>query len=120
MVKHLIAIALASVAAMSSQAAFAEGDPAAGKSKSGICIACHGPTGMSTQDIWPNLAAQRFGYLVKQLKAYRDGSRNDQIMAPIAKGLSDQDIDDLAAYYATQTSSTTAAVGNGNQSPSGQ
>jgi cytochrome c553 len=119
MVKHLIAIALASVASANWQVALADGDPAAGKTKSGICVACHGPTGMSTQEVWPNLSAQRFGYLVKQLKAYRDGSRNDQIMAPITKGLSDQDIDDLAAYYSTQTSAR-AAVANGNPTRSGQ
>lgn len=99
--KYLIAIGLASVASLSWQVAHA-GDPAAGRTKSAICTACHGATGISTQDAWPNLAAQRFGYLVKQLKAYRDGGRTDPVMAPMAKSLSDKDIDDLAAYYATQ------------------
>ena len=77
------------------------GDAAAGKSKAATCGACHGANGISTNDLWPNLAGQKAGYLVAQLKAFRDGKRADPMMAPMAAPLSDADIDDLAAYYAS-------------------
>ncbi|ATG75639.1 cytochrome C [Zobellella denitrificans] len=80
--------------------AFAAGDAEAGKAKSAVCAACHGAEGISAMDIYPNLAGQKAAYTVKQLKAFRDGERNDPVMAPMAKPLSDQDIEDLAAYYA--------------------
>ena len=51
--------------------------------------------------MWPNLAAQKEGYLVSQLKAFRDGTRANPMMAPMAAALSDDDIADLAAYYAS-------------------
>ena len=78
------------------------GDPAAGQSKAAACGACHGPTGVSSNPLWPNLAGQKDQYLIKQLKAFRDGQRQDPLMAPMAAALSDQDIEDLAAYYASQ------------------
>ena len=77
------------------------GDAAAGKSKSATCAACHGANGISPNDLWPNLAGQKEGYLVKQMKAFRDGQRADPMMAPMAAPLSDADIEDLAAYYAS-------------------
>jgi len=81
------------------QGAFAQGDAAAGKEKSALCAACHGADGNSPNDLWPNLAGQKFGYLVKQMKAFRDGSRSDPLMSPMAAPLTDQDIDNLAAYF---------------------
>lgn len=75
------------------------GDAAAGETKAVACAACHGATGISPNDIWPNLAGQKEGYLVKQIKAFRDGQRNDPMMSAMAKGLTDQDIDNLATYY---------------------
>ncbi len=78
-----------------------KGDPAEGRARSALCGACHGIDGYSPNDIWPNLAGQRVGYLVKQLKAFRDNERSDPSMSPMAVGLSDQDIEDLAAYYAS-------------------
>ena len=80
-------------------AASAAGDAEAGKGKTGTCVACHGAKGVSANPMWPNLAGQQQAYLVKQLTAFRDGTRNDPMMAPMAKSLSDQDIADLAAYY---------------------
>lgn len=77
------------------------GDAAAGKSKSALCAACHGAAGVSAADIWPNLAGQKQGYLVKQIKAFRDGSRKDPSMQPMVANLSDEDIDNLAAYYSS-------------------
>ena len=81
----------------------AAGDPAAGKSKSAVCAACHGADGNSVNPIWPKLAGQHAPYLVKQLKAFKAGERQDPVMAPMAAPLSDQDIEDLAAFYASQT-----------------
>ena len=54
------------------------------------------------QPLWPNLAGQHAAYLAKQMKAFRSGERKDPVMAPMAAGLSDADIDDLAAFYAGQ------------------
>ncbi len=78
------------------------GDAEAGKAKSASCAACHGADGASSNDIWPNLKGQKNGYLVKQIKAFRDGDRSDPMMSPMAAGLSDEDIDNLAAYYSSQ------------------
>jgi len=54
---------------------------------------------ISSNPLWPNLAGQKDGYLAKQMKAFRDGTRNDPMMSPMAKPLSDADIDNIAAYY---------------------
>lgn len=77
-------------------------DIAAGKSKSVVCAACHGANGMSVNPMWPNLAGQQEMYLVKQIKDFRDGKRKDPAMTPMASGLTDADIANLAAYYASQ------------------
>ncbi len=74
----------------------------AGKAKSVTCVACHGPAGVSTNPLWPNLAGQHEAYLAKQIKAFKDGVRKDPLMTPMVAGLSDKDIANLAAYYAAQ------------------
>ncbi len=76
------------------------GDAAAGKAKSQICVGCHGVNGISAIPTYPNLAGQKEQYLADSMKAYRDGQRNNPIMSPMAKPLSDADIANLAAYYA--------------------
>ena len=76
------------------------GDAAAGKAKSATCAGCHGANGVSPMPNSPNLAGQQAVYLVKSTKDYRDGKRQDPMMGPIVKGLSDADIENLAAYYA--------------------
>ena len=78
------------------------GDAAAGKSKSVVCSACHGADGTSVNPLWPNLKGQNEQYLAKQIKAFRDGTRKDPTMAPMVAGLTDDDIANLAAYYASQ------------------
>ena len=79
----------------------AAGDAAAGKTKSTLCAACHGADGTSPMDIWPNLKGQKYAYLVKQIKAFRDGTRKDPSMQPMVANLSDEDIENLAAYYSS-------------------
>jgi cytochrome c553 len=96
--KKFFAVAVSSLLMISASAAMA-GDAAAGKAKSATCAGCHGAEGVSANPLWPNLAGQKEAYLVKQLKAFRDGTRSDPMMSPMAKPLSDADIENLAAYY---------------------
>jgi cytochrome c553 len=77
------------------------GDAAIGKAKSAACIACHGSAGISPTPIWPNLAGQKEQYLVAQLKAFKEGTRQNAQMAPMVASLSDEDMANLAAYYAS-------------------
>jgi cytochrome c553 len=93
----------------------ATGDAAAGKSKSAMCAACHGATGESAVEMYPNLAGQHGEYIVKQLKAFKSGDRKAPMMAPMAMGLSDQDMADLGAFFESQgkggdTASTDSAA----------
>ena len=76
-------------------------DIAAGKAKAVICAACHGAAGISPNDLWPNLAGQKNTYLIKQIKAFRDGARVDAMMAPMVKTLTDADVENIAAYYSS-------------------
>lgn len=79
----------------------AAGDAAAGKAKSATCAACHGAEGISANDLWPNLAGQKPGYLTKQMKAFRDGDRKDPMMSPMSATLTDEDIANLTAYFSS-------------------
>jgi cytochrome c553 len=79
----------------------AQGNIAEGENKSAICGQCHGQDGISIIPIYPNLAGQKSGYMELQLKAFRDGIRINAAMTPHARRLSDQDIKDLSAYYAS-------------------
>lgn len=75
-------------------------DPVAGKAKAiQVCTVCHGANGMSTQPNAPNLAGQPAIYTVEQLKAYRAGKRQNEVMSVIAKSLTDSDIDNLSVWY---------------------
>ncbi|HUV21421.1 MAG TPA: cytochrome c [Gammaproteobacteria bacterium] len=96
----LLTIAALVALSLNVQTALA-GDAAAGKAKSALCAACHGMDGISTNDMWPNLAGQKEGYMVMQLKAFRGGERNNPMMAPMTAGLSDDDIANLAAYFSS-------------------
>ena len=77
------------------------GDPVAGKANAGACVACHGALGLSQLPNAPNLAGQPAIYLAEQLKNYRSGKRQNEMMSIIAKPLTDQQIDDLGAWYAS-------------------
>jgi cytochrome c553 len=88
------------------------GDVKAGQEKSGMCASCHGADGNSPIAIYPKLAGQSASYLSKQLADFKSGNRVNPIMAGMVAGLSPQDMDDLAAYFAVQT--PTAGQGEGS------
>jgi len=96
-----VVLSMAALALAGSVVSANAGDIEAGKAKSATCAGCHGGNGISMVPMYPNLAGQKEQYLVKQLKAFRDGSRTDPTMGAMAKPLSDADIDNLAAYYAS-------------------
>lgn len=81
------------------------GDVDSGKALSQTCAACHGADGNSTIPTNPKLAGQYESYLVQALKSYKDGSRQNAIMGSFASQLTDENIADLAAYFASQTPS---------------
>lgn len=95
----LINVALAAgLIASTTQAA----DLAAGQKQfEATCAACHGAAGISIAPIYPNLAGQKEEYLVTSVKAYRDGTRTNAIMQPMAKPLTDIEILNIAAFLAT-------------------
>jgi cytochrome c553 len=76
-------------------------DIAAGKAAAAVCSSCHGPAGISSSELWPNLAGQKKGYLVKQIKAYRDGVRTDPTMSSMAKIIPEDQIENVAAYFSS-------------------
>ena len=78
------------------------GDPVRGKEKSLSCQACHGPDGNSPVPMFPIIAGQHRDYLLHSMRSYRTGERTNPIMVTIVQPLSDQDLKDLAAYYAAQ------------------
>ena len=82
---------------------YAIGNYQAGQEKSTVCAACHGPTGISINPAWPSLAGQHANYTVKQLINFKQQKgRYDPTMAPMVANLSEQDMADLAAFYARQ------------------
>jgi len=88
------------------------GDAAAGKVLAAKnCAVCHGETGIASNPAWPHIAGQKVSYLVNVLKAFRGGLRKDPMMAGVVRGLSDTDIDNLAAFYATQSCEPVTAPG---------
>ncbi|MFT6914399.1 MAG: cytochrome c553 [Motiliproteus sp.] len=97
--KKLILTVAAATTVMIASPVFAS-DAAAGKTKAAMCTACHGAEGISSIPMYPNLAGQKEMYLVKQLKAFKSGTRKDPVMSPMATMLSDIDMANVAAYYA--------------------
>jgi len=98
--KKLIVVA-AAVIGMGTVGNAVAADVAAGKAKAAVCAACHGANGISANPLWPNLAGQKDQYMIKQIKAFKDGTRKDPLMTPQAAALSDQDIENLAAYFSS-------------------
>lgn len=83
-------------------AALSEGNSAAGKEKASSCAGCHGENGNSAMPTFPKLAQQHSSYLLRQLQAFKGGTRNDPVMAPMAVALNDEDMADIASYYSAQ------------------
>ncbi|MGJ0483139.1 MAG: c-type cytochrome [Methylomicrobium sp.] len=97
-----LAVAVGIVICGTSAILHAEGNPRAGKDKAASCNSCHGDKGNSVAPNFPKLAQQHASYLVKQLQAFKSGVRNDPMMSAMALPLSDEDMGDIAAYYAQQ------------------
>ena len=79
------------------------GDAARGAQKAAVCGACHGMTGSSVNPEWPSLAGQPASFIVSQLRQFKDGTRVNPLMTPMAAPLTDEDMADLAAHFAQQT-----------------
>ena len=78
------------------------GDAKAGEAKAAVCGACHGMDGNSALAMYPKLAGQNESYTVRQLAQFKNGQRNNAIMLPFASPLSDQDMHDLGAFFASK------------------
>lgn len=97
-------LGLLAIAALSVPVATARGNAEAGAEQANaLCIACHGVNGNSVVAEWPSLAGQNAAYTAEQLRLFRSGHRNNMVMYPLALGLTDEAIADVAAYYAQQT-----------------
>jgi cytochrome c553 len=101
-IMHNDSLSLLIVLALAVPQVSVAGDAFAGKEKSQVCAACHAADGNSVNPDWPKLAGQHEEYLIKQLLDFRSGYRKNAQMSPMTTGLSDEDIHDLAAYYASQ------------------
>lgn len=84
--------------------AHAAGNVEAGQAKSAACMACHGMDGNSVNPEWPSLAGQGAPYILRQIKGFKAGDRQNVLMTPMAMSIAtDQDAEDLAAYFSAQT-----------------
>ncbi|MFT5574138.1 MAG: cytochrome c553 [Cryomorphaceae bacterium] len=108
--KILILVGITAALVTATGTALASGDAQAGKAKSVVCAACHGAEGISALSINPNLAGQVPGYIASQLKAFKSGERANAIMAGQSMGLSNEDMADLDAYYASLAAKVTSAL----------
>ncbi|HXE65958.1 MAG TPA: cytochrome c [Rhodanobacteraceae bacterium] len=99
--RTIIASLLAASFVLAFGTASAKGDAAAGKTKSAACAACHGTDGNGIAPNYPALAGQYQDYIEQVLHEYKNGQRTNAIMNGMAAPLSDQDIDDLAAYFSS-------------------
>ena len=102
MKKNLLALSLALAFTSTSGILHAEGNISSVKEKAAACVSCHGDNGNSIVSTFPKLAQQHTSYLIKQLQAFKNGTRKNPMMSSIAMGLTDGDIVDIAAYYADQ------------------
>ncbi|RKW18846.1 MAG: cytochrome c4, partial [Cardiobacterium sp.] len=109
MKKGIVTILLGSIAVWAQAA-----DIKAGEEKAMVCVACHGPGGVSANPDWPSLAGQGQKYIEKQLKDFKSGERPNMVMQPQAGLLSDEDIVNVAAYFAAQTPPPATTEGAGD------
>ena len=96
---------LTAAMAFASSPIYAAGDGAAGKTKSAVCAACHGADGNSPNPEWSKIAGQHGKYTEKQLRDFKSGARKNAVMAGMVAPLSEQDMADLGAYFASLTRS---------------
>lgn len=101
MKRMLTLLSVGAVVALASSAALASDDIASGKTKAATCFACHGADGNGIDPQYPRLAGQYNMYLQQMLHEYKDGRRNNAIMKGFAATLSEQDIEDVSAYYSS-------------------
>lgn len=108
LVASLFAASLFSTAAHSGESAaevkqrIGSGNPVKGKTRSELCQGCHGEFGISVEDMIPNLAGQYASYIAKQLRNFQTGARTHQIMSAMAQTVNDAELNDIAAYFASQ------------------
>ena len=95
----LFSIVPATILVTSGAPAFADGDVLAGHEAAHQCEVCHGLDGLSKTPEAPNLAGQNQNYLIKQLGDFKAGKRENEMMSVVVPSLTDQDIENLAAYY---------------------
>jgi len=100
--KRTLMLAVLGMALSVTSSAMAAGNVAAGKKQAAVCAACHGADGNSLSDAFPKLAGQHEGYIVKQLMEFKNGARQNALMAPMVANLTEQDMADLGAYFASQ------------------
>lgn len=91
-----------------------DGSAEAGKAKALTCTACHGAEGHSANPLWPNLAGQHAGYIQAQLKAFKDGTRQDPLMSSQAMMLTDEDMANLAVYFESLPAAAQAVANPGS------
>lgn len=101
MKNRIFLLACASMVVLSAPAL--AGDADAGKKKSQTCVACHGADGNSVAPDFPKIAGQHYDYLLKALQDYKSGARKSPIMAPLVANLTQRDIEDLAAWFSSQS-----------------
>lgn len=101
--RFVFAAILSLSAALASSPAVLAADATAGKAKAAACASCHGVDGNSPNPEWPSLAGQHPQYVAKQLKNFKAGERSNPLMSPMAAGLSEEDMADIAAYFGGQT-----------------
>ena len=99
----LLTLGLATGTALAAETAPLKGDATAGAEKAATCVACHGLNGNSTTPEWPVIAGQNATYAHDQIVRIRDNKRPVPLMRPMVENLTDQDVADVAAFFATQT-----------------
>lgn len=97
----LIVISFGAVLAFAAAPVLADGSAAAGKTRAATCFACHGEDGNGVDPQYPRLAGQYNLYLQQVLHEYKDGQRDNPIMKGMAATLSNQDIEDVSAYFSS-------------------
>ncbi len=101
-------IILMFICALASNSLFA-GDIELGKSKSAMCVACHGADGNSINPTWPKLAGQHEDFTARQLQLFKSGERKGTVMPGLVAGLSEDDMENIGAYYESLQTSTGSA-----------